>query len=274
MNGTTFPGDPGYDGGGERQSYQQNYSQGGGQSNGGNQSGGWQGNQNNGGGNGGGWQNRQGGGNGGNWQNRQGGGGGGGNWGQKKQWGGKSADDGDLSLYKPYVIAANNDVPPEILTKFDELAKWLESLDYTVRVGGMEGIEDRIEKLIGKKEVHLPWKGFNEKESRFTYNSPRAFAIAKMFSPTFDTLKKGVQIFQAKNARLIMGDKMNSPALFLLCWTEDGAESLRERTGRTGFTGHPIAIASGVGIQIFNLAKPDAEQRLKFYVESTRNVEQ
>lgn len=218
------------------------------------------------------WQNN----NGGNYQKKpwQGGsGGGGGSW-QKKPWQGgsgfKRAEETDMSLYKPYACTGNADCPAEILEKFDRITKKLEELGYTVRVGGMDGIEDRIEKLIPKHELHLPWRDFNGKQSKFTYNSERTFAIAKMFFPTFDTMKKGVQAFLAKNARLILGDKVVSPALFLLCWTEDGAESVKERTNRTGFTGHPIAIASAVGIPVFNLAKSDAEQRLDFLIEGTR----
>lgn len=252
MNSTTFPSYPGQ----EQDSQQfQNGTRYGNNSNGGYQNN--QGGQKP-------WQ-KQG------WQNNRGGnGGGGGNW-QKKPWQGRQ-EETDLTLYKPYACTGNTECPPEILEKFDRVAKKLEELGYTVRVGGMDGIEDRIEKLVQKKEVHLPWKGFAEKDSRFTYNSERAFAIAKMFHPTFDSMKKGVQAFLAKNARLILGDKMNSPALFLVCWTEDGVETAKEKTAKTGFGGHPIAIASAVGIPVFNLAKPDAEQRINMLVESTRTV--
>ena len=256
MNQTTFPSYPGQEQ--NSQQFQQG-TQYGNNEQGGQRS--WQGN------NGGGYQKKP-------WQGGGGGNGGGGGW-QKKPWQGggqKRHEDMDLTLYKPYACTANADCPPEILEKFDRIAKKLEELGYTVRVGGMDGVEDRIEKLVNKKEVHLPWKEFNNKQSKFTYNSERAFSIAKMFHPMFDTMKKGIQAFLAKNARLILGDKVNSPALFLVCWTEDGVESVKEKTNRTGFTGHPIAIASALGIPVFNLAKPDAEQRLDFLVESTRTV--
>lgn len=280
MNGTTFPAYPGQEQDRSNDQYGTRYGNN-------SQSDEGQG-QNN-----GGWQNRQsanGGGGGGNWQgnrsqNYQGGnGGGGGGWqgnrGQGGGWQGKGGGGGgkfqrapetDLTLYKPYTIVANNDVPPEIASKFEEIAKRLEQREYTVRIGGMEGIDDRIEKAVKKFELHLPWREFNGKQSKFYYNGERAFAVAKMFHPTFDSMKKGIQAFLAKNARLILGDKMNSPTLFLLCWTEDGAESIRERTAKTGFSGHPIAIASALGVPIFNLAKSDAEQRLNFLVESTTN---
>lgn len=228
-----------------------------------NNGGGGNGNANNGGG--GGWQGNKGGGN---WQGNKGGGGGwqgnkgGGNWKDRPK-------ETDMSLYKPYAIVANNDAPAEILVKFQEIAHYLESKGYTLRTRGMEGADDAVEKTVQRIEVHLPWREFNGKQSKFTFNTDRAFAIAKMFHPTFDTMKKGIQAFLASNARLVMGDKMVSPALFLICWTEDGAESIRSRTSRTGFAGHPIAIASALGIPVFNLSKPDAQQRLTFLVEST-----
>lgn len=230
-------------------------------------------------GGGGGWQRNGGGNNGGGWQrggNNGGGGGwqrnGGGNNGGAGAWN-KKADDGDLTLYKPYAVTGNQDFTPEIKTKLENLVKKLEGLGYTARTGGMDGIEKVVIDATKKIELHLPWRGFNDMESKFTYNSDRAFAVAKQFHPTFDTMSKGVQAFLAKNARLIMGDKMNSPALFLLCWTEDGVESVRNKTARTGFTGHPIAIASAIGIPVFNLGKPDTEQRLNFYLESLVHVE-
>lgn len=195
--------------------------------------------------------------------------------GQKKPWNGQKKNwerpkETDMSLYKPYAATGNREAPPEILKKFEEIARKLETLGYTARVGGFEGIEETVEKATTKNEIHLPWREFGQKQSKFTFTTDRAMAIAKMFHPTFDTMKKSVQLFLAKNARIVMGDKMNSPALFLLCWTEDGVESAKEKTSRSGFTGHPIAIASAVGIPIFNLGNPSAEQRLNLYLESMK----
>ena len=203
--------------------------------------------------------------------------------GEKKPWQGGGGGGGgkpfqrpvetDMSLYKPYAATGNREATPEICQKFAEIAKMLERYGYTARVGGFEGIEEAVEKATTKHEVHLPFREFNQKQSKFTYTSDRAMAVAKMFHPTFDTMKKGVQLFLAKNARLVLGDKMNAPALFLLCWTEDGVESVKDRTSRSGFTGHPIAIASALGIPVFNLGKPNAEQRLNMYLDSVNQAQ-
>lgn len=229
----------------------------------------------------------------GNYQRPQGGGGGGGGGyqgGEKRSWGSggnqsgfqrkpyngggggggggfqKRPEDTDMTLYKPYACTGNEDAPPEIKAKFIEIAKMLENSGYTLRTGGMDGVEEMVENSVTKKEVHLPFRDFNGKQSRFTFNSDRAYAIAKKYHPTFDGLSKGVKCFLAKNARLILGNNMTSPALFLLTWTEDGATSSRDRTARTGFAGHAIAIAAGIGIPVINLARSDAEQKLNMLI--------
>lgn len=200
--------------------------------------------------------------------------------GERRQWGGgqggnrnfQRQPETDMTLYKPYAIAANREAPPEIIKKFSDYAKRLEGLGYTVRVGGdSQGVDQEVENaVIEKKELILPWKNFANKESKFTYTTDRAKAVAAQFHPTFEAMKDVVKLFLARNARLIMGDKMVSPALFLICWSEDGIETHRQRSSRSGNIGHSVAIASAAGIQVFNLGNPSAEQRLNMYLEERR----
>ena len=197
----------------------------------------------------------------------------------KKDWGNKGGQSGgrfpikpkpeeiDPTLYLSAAITGNKEAPPEILDRIAQLAQYLESRGFTIRVGGDGPVEDAAEQATQKKEVLLPWRGFNDKESATTFPIERAFHIAKMFHPTWEHMKKGVQAILAKNARLVMGNKMMSPATLLLCWTEDGAEDRREVTMKTGLSAHPIRIASGSGVRIFNLGRPDAESRLRHFVD-------
>jgi len=200
--------------------------------------------------------------------------------GEKKAWGGggggnrtfQRAPETDMTLYKPYAVVSNNDTPQPILDRFIEIAKRLDALGYTARVGGNNsGVDQLVEDTVSKKEVILPWRGFNDKESKLTFTLERAKAVAKQFHPVYESMSDGVKMFLARNARLVMGDKMVNPALFVLCWTEDGVETYRERNSRSGNAGHPIAIASAAGIQVFNLGKPGAYERLNMYLEERRN---
>lgn len=153
-----------------------------------------------------------------------------------------------------------------MIAQIKRLAKELEDLGYTVRSGGFDGPEEAFEKATTKNEIHLPWKGFNEKESKFTFTSKRAHAIAKRWHPTYDGLKPAIQTFYAKNVRIAMGKDLVSPAMFAIVWSEDGIEDAKDKTARSGNAGHLICVACDLRIPIFNLARPDAEKRLRHHL--------
>lgn len=176
--------------------------------------------------------------------------------------------DTDLTIYRPYTVILDKAVPENILAKVEEIVKVLSGHGFTLRYGGTEEFESRFEKVAERKELILPWRDFNEKQSKFTFNNDRSLAVAKMFHPTFDTMKKGVQAFLARNARLILGHEMKSPTNFLICWTDDGCESLREKTSATGFVGHPIAIASAAHVPIYNLNRENSVARFQHFMNS------
>lgn len=257
MNGTTFPSYDGEDqnehssgGSGGYNNYDRN--QGGSYNNqGGYQKKQWQGQNGGGQGGQGGWQKKP-------WQ---GGGGGGRKW-------NPPAQDTDMTVYRPYTVFSNDGYPPEIQAKFERIVKKLEERGFTMRYSALNKIDAVVEPIVTKKELYLPWRGFAEKDSKLNFTIDRAMAVAKMYHPAYDSMKDSVKKFLACNARKLMGDKMVSPSIFALCWTEDGVENVREKTMKTGFSGHPIAIASAVPIPIYNLGKPDAEDRLNFFLET------
>lgn len=170
---------------------------------------------------------------------------------------------GPIELYKPYAIVGNREAPTHVLGSMTRLAKELDSHGFTCRIDGGEGPSAAVEPLECRKELTIPWKGFNEKESNFSYNQPESFEIAKLFHPTYDNMKPAAQAFLARNARVIMGRDLKSPIMFLICWTEDGVESMKDKTSRTGFAGHLIAMASALGVPVYNMQRPDAETRLR-----------
>lgn len=238
------------------------------------QSGGGQqtyGNQNPGGYQGGGYQKKPytpGGGNGG-YQQRQGGGfqGGGGFRPKSPQ------EQEEPYLYRPYAATGNKEMPESFKPQIQRIGRNLEKAGFILRTGGMEGLEDVIEKSTTKLEVHLPFKDFDGKQSKFTFTSDFVKGIAKMFHTSFDTLKPVVQTFLAKNVRLVLGKDGKSPALFLIVWTEDGAETTAEKTFKTGNSGNAIAIANAIKIPVFNLVRPDAERRLYEFIGFNPNEE-
>lgn len=175
--------------------------------------------------------------------------------------------------YLAYAVVSNKDIPQDILSNYERIARRLHELGYTARTGTLEGIEAKAETLPIRKELLLPWKGFNEKESQFTSSTPLIKGIAKKYmkSGNWDELKPAMQGFLQKNARLVTGHFGNSPAKFVLCWSQDQAETGTQITFNTGNIAHALTIASAWHVPVFNLARPDAEARLFNFLQTFTN---
>lgn len=245
-------GQGGYSGGGN-----QNYGQGNRNYQNNNGGGGFQQRQGGYSGGGGGYGNNNGGGNR-NFQNNRGQGGG---FQRKPQ-----EPEGPVEFYLPYAITANKEVPADTLMKMKEIILDLQTRGYTMRTPGREGPEDLFDKTATKKEIHLPWRNFMDKDSKFAFTPEGAKVLAGQLLPSFDGLKPGIQTIIAADVKMMMGKELRAPALFLITWSEDGAETLQEKTAKTGNTGLAIAIACKLKVPVFNLGKPGTVQRLQQYL--------
>lgn len=164
-------------------------------------------------------------------------------------------------LYKPYVATGNQDTPAEVVEQFKVLRDRLDFNHYTVRTSAFDGL-DKIAMEAKNKEVILPWREFAGHPSKLTFTPEEAKYFAKQTFSNYDNMKDTVKTFLAKNVRLVFGQNLKSPALFLLLWSADGCESLEQRTPQTGNIGHLITLANEIRIPVFNLGKPDASKRL------------
>lgn len=183
------------------------------------------------------------------------------------------APEGPVELYLPYVATGSRDTPKPIIDKIALIVKELEVRGYTLRNAGREPVEDLFEKSVSRKEVHLPWRGFLDKDSKFTFTPEAAKVLASRFYPGYEGLKPAIQAFLAADVRMIMGKELKSPALFLITWSEDGAETNQERTAKTGTAAQAIAVASTLKIPIFNFGKPSAEERFRQYLGKSNEQE-
>ncbi len=146
--------------------------------------------------------------------------------------------------------------PKEILDLFVRIGKYLANEGFVLRSGGAKGTDHAFEKGCdlsnGKKEIYLPWKGFEGSNSHLIVKDRKAFDIAKIFHPYWDSLKQGAKKLQARNSHQILGNDLNSPSKFVICWTEKGL-------GRGG-TGQALRIAKHYKIPIFDAGEYDSLQ--------------
>jgi len=180
--------------------------------------------------------------------------------------------EGPPHIYKPYVIFGSDKTPQDVLDKFARIGKMLEERGYTLRIGGLKGAEVFMEDHVRRTEVLLPWKGFDNRQSPTSWTPENAKAIAEQFEPGWGQLKPVIQTFLAKNVQKVLGHKLDSPALFVVMWSEDGVEHYRDRQQRSGSAGHLAAIASNCRIPVFNFGNTNAEQRMMTYLDDLKDV--
>ncbi len=262
----------GYQGNNYQRNQQQNYQNNGYQRNN-NYDGGYNGNRGNNGNYNKGNYNNSGGGN----YNKGGYNGGGGGF-QKKPYGGggggfrRNDQDVDLTnytLYKPFSIICNDNAPPEILDRAKEVILYLINHGFTARASCIASSEKEILEFIpeDKVEVYIPWKDFDNRNSKFYFNDKVSQHIARMFHKAYDTLKGPIQAFLAKNVRMVLGEKAKSRSTLVIVWSEDGATDTSQITFKTGNVSHPIAIANAVHIPVFNLQDPDILLKVSGYLK-------
>ena len=143
----------------------------------------------------------------------------------------------------------------------EDLAKYLCSCGWTLRSGGAQGADTAFEKgadaACQRKEI-------------FTVKSnipDLAFEIAKIYHPTWFALNPFVKRLHARNAMQVLGEDLETPSKFVVCWTPDGAET--STTSKTGGTGQAIRIANAYNIPVYNLANEGRYDKVKDICDCT-----
>ncbi len=173
---------------------------------------------------------------------------------------------------KYYAGIGSRETPDDVLELMKHLASELANAGYTLRSGGADGADTAFEvgckEAKGNMEIFLPWKGFNKNPSPH-YDIPKdAYTLAQKFHPAWFRLSPAAQKLMARNIQQVLGKDLNTPSLFVICYTKDGCINEKTRTKETGGTGQAIALASSLDIPVFNLQRPLHDQMLEEFVES------
>ena len=140
-----------------------------------------------------------------------------------------------------------------------------------MRSGGAKGsdkaFENGCDKAKDKKEIYLPWEGFEGSNSNLIINNPKAFEIAEKFHPYWHNLKQGAKKLQARNSHQVLGQELDNEdeySEFVICWTKNGSGS--------GGTGQAIRIAKHYDIPVFDAGKysdiDEVRRELKYFLDN------
>jgi len=157
-----------------------------------------------------------------------------------------------------YAGIGSRKLPEDIKDQMIELGSIAGTKGWTLRSGAARGADSAFEEgcdtVHGKKEIYLPWTGFNNRYDGFKCApSLMAYKFASAVHPKFDALSIVAKKLIARNMHQILGDFLNDPVDFVICWTPDGCDSSTTYTRHTGGTGSAIALACYLEIPVYNL---------------------
>lgn len=146
-----------------------------------------------------------------------------------------------------YTGVGSRETPKEILDLMTATAAKLEQSGYTLRSGGAPGADSAFEKGVASsenKEIWVPWLGFNGNRSS-NIPSAEAYDIAATVHPAWHLLKETHRLLHSRNVHQVLGQDLNTPSNFLICWT-DKAQVI-------GGTATAIRLAKRYNIPVINL---------------------
>jgi hypothetical protein len=150
--------------------------------------------------------------------------------------------------------------PVSVMKVMTEIAQLLEQSGYKLYSGAAEGADSAFAWNTANKIEFIPWNGFNNCKSGVVTTSEQAMNLAKSLHPAWGRLSQGAKKLMARNCHQILGEDLNSPVDFVLCWTPDGAET--STTINTGGTGQAIRLAIQNQIPVINMANSNWYKRL------------
>lgn len=155
-----------------------------------------------------------------------------------------------MSFY--YTGIGSRACPKEICKRFVFFAVWAENLGFTLRSGGADGADSAFELGVKlKKEIYLPWPGFNGNRSPRHHIPKEAFDLASEYHPNWANLSDPVKKLMSRNVQQCLGQDLTKPSSFLVCWTPNGELK--------GGTAQALRLAQDYEIPIFNFGKNHIE---------------
>jgi hypothetical protein len=168
-----------------------------------------------------------------------------------------------------YAGIGSRQTPEPILKVMEQIGKFLAERGWILRSGGADGADSAFERGCdagqGKKEIYLPWKGFNNNSSDLFLKShhlkgtkEKAFEIASQYHPVWEQLSYGAQCLMARNVYQVLGQDLATPVSMVICYNLGGFTH--------GGTSQAMRIARDRAIPIFRLNDEEELVRIKIHL--------
>lgn len=155
-----------------------------------------------------------------------------------------------MSNYRAIYAGIGSRKTPEIIQNYmTQIAQALRLSGCLLRSGGAKGADIAFEK--GAAPVCEIFYANKLKHKNCDWQN--ALVLAEKFHPNWNALNKHTKLLMARNCFQILGEKLDNPVNFVVCWTPDGVEEGTATSRLTGGTGQAIRVASASDIKVYNL---------------------
>lgn len=170
-----------------------------------------------------------------------------------------------------YTGIGSRETPVGVLKDMQHIGSYLAKCGWTLRSGAAGGADSAFERGCdssnGKKEIYLPWNGFNKRrlndETVFLGANDLSMQVAPQFHPAWERCSRGARSLHARNVCQILGLTMYTLTDVVICWTPRGSGS--------GGTGQAIRMARSLKIPVIDLGHPNGEEDLYTFFSALRN---
>ncbi|WP_211109938.1 hypothetical protein, partial [Azospirillum oleiclasticum] len=101
----------------------------------------------------------------------------------------------------------------------------------------------------GRKEIFLPWPGFDGHPSPLCTVSAAMLELAERHHPAWERCRPAARTLLARNGCQVLGPDLATPSRVVIGWTPGGEP--------VGGTGQAIRIALAHGVPVLNLGRPE-----------------
>lgn len=165
---------------------------------------------------------------------------------------------------KKYAGIGSRATPMHVLAKMREFAAQLEKIGYECHTGGALGADKAFIDGATNTQIWLPFHGYNGYSSNLRLPNDRDIKFASKYHPKWESCGHGARLMHARNCSIVLGDNLDEPVDFIICWTQDGKPS--------GGTGQALRIALHYEIPVFNLGRPGDEEDLRAFIDQLNSL--
>lgn len=174
---------------------------------------------------------------------------------------------------KYYAGIGSRRTPDAILEVMTNLAAKLSERGFILRSGGAKGADTAFEAGANNKIIYYINQFTINGKDEYRYNpenlkEARIKMVYHEIHPAWQYLKEYAKELHTRNVFQVLGENLNEPSKFVICWTPDGAETVTECSRVTGGTGTAIKLADTYNIPVFNLRKESTMERIKVFLGS------